>query len=266
MGHHDVEHVAEVAGGGRRVDGQRAELEVLGAVVVQQEEHVALAEHGVLERVLHAVAARHDHAELPGRVRRVEHPRLARDLRRRADHQVALGLGAPDAGEEALVGLLVHQHVGGVAAEAVAPDAVGPPGVVDGRVEEVAAVGGPGDAAARARDLVGQHLAGAQVLDADRVPLVADDVGAPGQEVLVVAEREPAEGEEVVTLGLLVGVEQHLLARHRLAGDEGGRVPVVGGLHAGAAPDGVLPPLLGARVVPPPAVAHRDRQVGLQGA
>ena len=111
----------------------------------------------------------------------------------------------------------------------------------------------------------------AQVLDPDRVALVAGDVGGVGEQALVGADRGPAEGEEVVALGELVEVEQQLLARERrLVGravlGRRGRGPVVLVGDRDAAAGAVLLALEGARVVPVPADPGGHRQVGLQRA
>ena len=95
----------------------------------------------------------------------------------------------------------------------MAPDGVGAPGVVDGDVVDGAVVGRPGHARADADDLVVVQLAGAQVLEPQRVSLVALDVHRVGQDVAVEADPRRAEREEVVPFGLDVLVEQHLLAR-----------------------------------------------------
>ena len=111
-----------------------------------------------------------------------------------------------------------------------------------------------------------------EVLDPDRVALVADDVGGVGQQGAVGADRRAAEREEVVALGERVEVEQHLLAGQRgLVGRA-----VLGRAAAGSSRPGratgtrqlraVLPALEGAAVVPVAAVAGRHRQVGLLGA
>ena len=142
----------------------------------------------------------------------------------------------------------------------VAPDLVGAPGVVDGRVVERLAGGVPGGAAEDAVDLVVEQLAGAEVLDPDRVALVADDVDGVGEQRAVGADARAAEGEEVVAVGQDVEVEQHLLAGQRRAVGAGvlgvgpRRRPVVGAGDGHPAGGAVLAALEGAAVVP--VVAH----------
>ena len=58
-------------------------------------------------------------------------------------------------------------------------------------------------------------LAGVEVLDPQRVALVALDVDGVGEQRAVGADLERAEREELVALGLDVAVEQHLLALGR---------------------------------------------------
>ncbi len=113
--------------------------------------------------------------------------------------------------------------------------------------------------------LVGEHLAGAQVLDLEQVALVADGVGAERQQLAVGAHRDRAEREEVVALGELVGVEQHLLAGYVDVRVELGRGPVVRAAGGATAARAVLLVLVGAPVVPPVADPRRHRQVGLLG-
>ena len=155
-------------------------------------------------------------------------------------------------------------------ADAVPPDPVRPPGLVDRGVVEVAAVGAPGHAAQDPLDHVGQQLAVGQVLDPHPVALVAVGVGGVGEEAVVEADRRGAHREELVPLGEDVEVEQDLLAGerrlvHRAVLRRLGWGPVVA---VGADPAGraVLLALEGARVVPVAALAGGDRQVGLLGA
>jgi hypothetical protein len=155
-------------------------------------------------------------------------------------------------------------------AEAVAPDLVGTPGLVGGRVVERGGVAVPGGAAVDVGELVVEQFAGGEVLDAYGVALVAGDVGRVGEQGGARAHAGAAEAEEVVALGECVEVEQHLLAGERglVVGDVGGcrRGPVVGvgGLHPAAR--AVLLPLEAAAVVPVAARARRDAQIGLESA
>ncbi len=255
-----------------RLHGRDADLEVGARVVVEHEEHVLARDHGVLEAVLQAVAARGEHPEaLLGPVG-VEEAVLGGGLGARGDDQEPVGAAAADADPEPPVLLVVDQLVVGLGgAEPVPPDLVGAPALVDGRVVEVLAVAGPRDAAEDAGDHVVEQLAGAQVLDPDGVALVAGGVGRVGQQVGVGADRRAAEREEVVALGELVEVEQELLAgQRRLVGADllGGLrgIPVVLRADRHPAAGAVLAALEGAAVVPVAAVAGRHRQVGLEGA
>ena len=167
---------------------------------------------------------------------------------------------------EALVRLLEdHDVLGGLCADPVPPDPVRPPGVVHGRVEHGGAVQGPRAAGVGVRDLVRQRGPGGQVLDPQREPLVAGEVGGVGQPALVRAGAERAEAEELVADGQFVAVEQLLLPVQRLA-VRGDRRDHLAGPHRAAAVHRVLLALDRPRVVPPAALAHRHGQVALLSA
>ena len=226
----------------------------------------------MLEAVLQALLARVEHHPAGVRVVGVEEAGLGGVLRAAHRDQEAVGAAAPEAHPEAPVGLVEDQLVVGLGgAEAVSPDLVAAPGVVDGAVVEVAAVGAPHPAAEHALDPVGEEVAGAEVLDLQDVALVADGVGGVGEQGAVGADRDAADGVEVVVAGQGVVVEQDLLAGQRgLVGagvlGRGRRGPVVRVGDRDAARRAVLAALEGAPVVPPAAVARRHRQVGLLGA
>ena len=245
--------------GGRIGQRRRGDLEVLRAVVVQDEQMVP----GVLHVVVHALAARRHHAELSRRRGRVQQPHLAGQHAGRLDHQVALAAGQAHVDVEALVRLLEHHGVRlRRGADPVPPDPVRPPGVVHGRVEHGGAVQGPRAAGVGVRDLVRQRGPGGQVLDPEREPLVAREVGGVGQPALVRAGPERAEAEEVVALGELVAVEQYFFPVERLAVC-GHRRDDLAGPDRAAAVHRVLLALDRPGVVPPAALAHRDGQVAL---
>ena len=104
-------------------------------------------DHGVLEGVLDALLALGEAPRLRGRVGRIEDVVLGRVLRRRRDDDVAAAAGATDADVEPTVRLVEDQVVGGLlGAQVVAPDLVGAPGLVDGRVVEVVGRRTPRDA------------------------------------------------------------------------------------------------------------------------
>ncbi len=79
---------------------------------------------------------------------------------------------------------------------------------------------------------------------------------------MVVAHRGAAEGEVLRALGQLVFVEEDLL----LASGFAGRRELVAAAGGSPAVDGVVLPLLGARVVPPRTPPGRHRHVGLLDA
>jgi hypothetical protein len=228
---------------------------------VQDQEPVAV----VLDGVLDALAPRRDRHRFD--VRRVggDRQHLAGELAVDVDEDEALRAGQFDADPEALVRLLVHDLVvGGRRAERVPPDPVRAPRVVDREVEQRRTVGRPRRAVERVLDLVGQHLAGGQVLDPQREALVAGEVGGVRETPAVRRDVEGTEREELGVAGQHVAVEQHLLAGQRTAFAERRRVGVV---HGGrdAAVDAVLLAFLGTRVVPVRTFAGGYRQVGLLG-
>ena len=152
-----------VLGRGRR-DRRGGQLEVGAGVVVQDQEAVLAADHGVVEGVLQRPR---------GARRRPGSPRSGASASRKRYSEVVLEPPAttmnrslrvrPDADPEPAVGLVVDQLVVGLGgAEPVPPDLVGAPGLVDGRVVEVLAVAVPGGAAEDAGDLVVEQLAGAR--------------------------------------------------------------------------------------------------------
>ena len=255
--------------GGR--DGRGADLEVRAGVVVQHEEDVLAADDRVVEGVLQSLPSRAEDLEAGVGVPGVEEAVLRGDLGPGGDDDEPVAAAAAHAHEEPAVLLVVDELVvrlGG--AERVPPDLVRAPRVVDGRVVEMPARRVPRGAADGADDLVGTVLAGGDVEDPDRVPLVADDIGGVGEQGAVGADARAAEREELVTLGEGVHVEQQLLTGQRgLVGRGvlGGlrRRPVVGVGDRDPAAGAVLLPLEGAAVVPVAAVAGRHGQVGLAG-
>ena len=214
----------------------------------------------MLDRVVHAVAppARGNGRGL-GRGE-VQQPRLRRRGGGGLDDEGRLVAGALEADHEPLVALLEHEHVlGRVGADPMAPDLVLPPGVVDPRVEQPLLIGGERDAVTGAGHGLVEHLAGGEVQDPQREPLVPGGVHRIGEQGVVGGEGQPAEGVELVPRGLGLGVQQHLLARehhprldlrHRARVGHAGepRVVVSGG---------------GAGDVPPVPATHRHRQVRL---
>ncbi len=128
------------------------------------------------------------------------------------DDEVLVAAGGAHADPEPLVWFVEDLDVLGAGADVVAPHRVRTPRRVDRRVEDVAGVGRPHRAARRVGDHVVEDLTGAKILDAQRISLVTDDVGAVGQPVTVVADGQCAQAEEVVPpLGFDIAVEQDLL-------------------------------------------------------
>ena len=212
----------------------------------------------MLDVVLDAFAAGRDHDRVTRRVLGVEQPDLAGELAAERDHDRLLVAGQVDADPEPLVRLFHHQHVIG-RAEGVPPDLVRAPGVVDLGVEDRRTVGGPGRAVVHLGQLVRQQLAGVEVLDPQREPLVALEVDGVRQQAPVGGYVDGAEREELGVAGHLVAVEHDLFARDLAVG---GRWLVA--VHLDPAVQRVLLALDRARVVPVPAAPGRNAQVGLQ--
>src|SRR5690606_33656286 len=110
-------------------------------------------------------------------------------------------------------------------------------------------------------------LARDEVAEAEGVLAAAVGVVGPGHDGVVLAALERAAGVVVLALGELVDVEQDLFSGE-IAGLVGAldrdRVDPRAVLAAGV--DGIVPAGLVAGVVPPAALAHRDRAVVLLDA
>ena len=159
-------------------------------------------------------------------------------------------------------------------AHAMAPYGPRAPGSVEFRVENPPPVGREATAGSDALDDAGQvvprlHAQDGPVADdaaADVVTFVAARVRAVQQQRSVLADVHGADGEEALSLGLLIGVEVHLFAGQ---GPRSGRRvdprrPPVGLIgHRDAALQTVLESFRRAGEVPPAVHAHRHRQIGL---
>jgi hypothetical protein len=205
----------------------------------------------VLDVVFHSLAAGGDHlgGNLGGGS--VHEPHFRRHLRLAVDDDEALAAGEAHGDEEAFVVLLVDQ---GVAcrrrAQAVAPHLERPHGAVGTHIEEVGPAGGPRRAVVDALDHVGPVAARDQVPEAQGVELGPVVVVGVGDDALVGADVEHAEGEVVVVAGQLVLVQDQFAVPGPGGGQGAGGVqPAVG---VGQAPvGGVLAALVGAGPVPP---------------
>ena len=171
--------------------------------------------------------------------------------------QVLAVPGAPGTDAEQLV-LLFKDQDRLASRQVQAPELVRALGdIVLGDEEEVLRIRRPGEGG-HPRCQGSTHLACSQVLGEKLVLAKPGVIRAEEQHALVIADGHPAQAEKLQALGQLVLVQQDLL----------GRLGVVGAGFAGLAPalDGVLLPLLGARVVEVGAAAHRDAQVRLLDA
>ena len=204
-------HPLGVVGG---VEGGPGEVGVRVVGVVDDEQPVC----GGLDVVLDAVAARGDHPPPPLRLVRGQQVHLGGGLRPQPEHQPAFVAGGADPHPEPLVVLLVDQHVaGGVGPDAVPPQLVGAPGVVEPGVEDEGAVAAELAAVPDAGDRVVEDLARGDVAHDEVEPLVAGGVGGEGDEAVVGADGERADGEELAVAGLDVAVDDDLLALGRPA-------------------------------------------------
>ncbi len=202
------------------------------------------------------------------------HPCLVGGRAGERQHDQATVLGAPGFDHEPLVVLLEDEDVRRrVGAQPVAPDLVGPHGVVDPGVEDRGVVAGPREPVGGVGD--GLRLLGAaglacllprptrpgpapQVAEPQLEALGARRVDGEGQPRVVGAHGEVGHLQVVVVAGQLVLVEDDLLAGLRRL--RHGRLSACG---PAAAVDGVALALDRALVVPPGPVADGHRQVGL---
>ena len=257
MAHHRSP-IGVAAGVQRRL----GELEILGAVVVHDQQPIA----GRLDVVLHALAARRDAPRHAFGVVGAEQPALRGDLAARPEQHPAVVAAAAHAEPEPLVRLGQHLDVlGRIGPQPVSEHHVRAPGLVGPGVEHVVVLR-PGDPVRGVGDLLGQQFAGRQVLDHQGEPLSPGEVQRIGQQPPVGGDAEGADGEELLVSRLDIAVEQHLLADDLLLGVRWRR-PV-------GRPDPAVDPILrtldGAGVVPVGrAVAVRrvagHRQVGFLG-
>ncbi len=250
--------VGMAAGAQRRL----GELEVLGAVVVHDQQPIA----GRFDVVLHALAPRCDAPRHARGVVDAEQPALRGDLAAGPEDQPALVAAGAHTEPEPLVRLGQHLDVlGRIGSQPVAEHHVRAPGLVGPGVEHVF-VPRPGDPVGGVGDLLRQQFTGRQVLDRQGEPLGAGDVQRIGQQPPAGGHAEGADGEELLIARLDIAVEQHFLADDLLLGVRRRR-PV---RRPDPAVDPILRPLDGPGVVPVGrAVAvrreARHRQVGLLG-
>ena len=230
----------------RTVNWRRDELEVVRAVIRQDQEAVFLVVNGILD----AVATGLEEDRLAGRIVAAQVAALARDLARAREDDVTLALRQLDAELEALIVLLEDEHITADGrAQLVPPDLVRAHRLVGADIEECLAVGRPGRAVIEVVEDVWEVPPGRQVAEAHLVELVAGEVDGVGEDVLVRAVLDVPELEIVVARGQLVPVELDLL----------------GGIHRALPPavDVVVEPLHRSGVVPVALEVGRRRSVGL---
>ncbi len=237
--------------GFRSIDGGGDEAEV-AALVVGADEPDAVA---VVNVVLVLVPTRRDDMELSLRLvgRAVE--TLAGRVAGRLHDDVFAVAGAACPDVEAFVGLLEDQGVGRVGSAAHVPVELELALLlfVFHGVEEVEAVGGP-DYGANPFDAADKDFSGLQVFDLEGVLAEAGGVDGKGHPAAVVGDVDSADGEEGVSAGHLVAIEDDFLF---------GIVLRPAGGAALATVDGVLEALLRAGVVPIVAIPVGNGNVGL---
>ena len=205
----------------------------------------------MIEVVLVVLLARLHQDEGRTRVAGGKEADLARGVARGGDEDELLAARPLDGEPEHLV-LLLEDHLVLRRPEEVPEELVRALGLrVLGDVEERLPVAGP-DEAVDAGDALGKRGASLQILHVQVELAKAGLVGRVGQERAVVAGNPAAQPEELLAGGKLVEVEDHQLGR------VGGRGP--------AAEDGVLLPLLGARVIGEPVALERHVLIGLLDA
>jgi len=128
------------------------------------------------------------------------------------DEDVATATGATEGDIEALVVVAEHEHVvGGIGAERVSPHRVRAHRRVGPRVEDRAAVVGPGESVVHVGNDVGELGAGGEVAEAQLVALAAGRVDRVRSDHVRGVELEVADFQEGVARGELVDVEHDLL-------------------------------------------------------
>ena len=221
--------------------------EVLCIEVGEDQELVA----PVVDRIVDLLGARAGDHGLALRVVGGNQQDLGERLAATVDDDPLAAAAQFDVDVEAFVGLLEDQCVVGLGgAQVVAPHPVRTHRFVGGDVEQRRSCrrttrAAPGDVVYD----IGRVDPRAEITDAQCVLLATFDVGAPRQQLLIGADVECVDREEVLTLGLEVLVEQDLRC------GVGGRSP--------AAVDRIVATLLGPRRVPPLAVLDRGGDVGL---
>ena len=191
---------------GHRCDRGVVQGEV-DAVLVGADEPAPLAvELAVVGEVLVAFDPWRQAGERCLRGFRVQYPGFAGGLAVEQQYQLAFGAGAVAVQEEAPVGLLEH-GLRAFVAQGVATQAPRAVGVVQFGEEQRLAVVGPGQAAVAVVEGQGSDAATGQVLHVQGEDFVAAGVQAVGQQAVVGADVERAEGQEAA-IGQGVGVEQ----------------------------------------------------------
>ncbi len=167
----------------------------------------------MLDAVFDAVSARLEHRQLAGRIVGVQVVHFGRHRRTEVHVDHGVIATSPNGQVVLRVVLLEDQDVTvGSGAEFVAPELVRSLGLVDARVEEVAAVHGPREAVVDVVELVVDAVLSSEWADRHVVEFVAVKVRAHADPVVVGTHGEYADREVVTVSGLGVLVEDHLFA------------------------------------------------------
>jgi len=232
----------------RRGRGHQPEIP---PVIVGADEPQSMA---MIDGILVFVLTRADQCKRAFRLIGRQHPRFRCNMAGGLHHNELAVARAPRAQIEALIVFLIDQHVVRVRRAADVPEELKLPLlflVLDG-VKERAAVRRPHDGA-DAFDLFGQRLTGFQIFDVQRVLAEAGRVGGVSQPAAIAGNVCCANRKKGLSLGQQIAVQNHLLRGVLRCIRRTMRAAVYG----------VLQTLFGARVIPPTAIAIRNRNVGL---
>ena len=162
---------------------------------------------GMGDGVFDIMFAGTDDPEFPGGVVEFQHPGFGGDFGAGLNDEEALAAAGADTNVEAFVFLMEHPNVVGCGgADLMAPHGVGPPGVIDAGVEKIIGAS-PSDTIEHIVDYIVEKFPGLQVFNAEGKAFVPLGVGGIGQIAAGVIHGGGTQGEKIVALGQLVGVE-----------------------------------------------------------
>ena len=146
----------------RRIADRRfGEGEVLRPVVVQDEEAILPADHGVVDRILHVLATRPHGGERRLRVGRVAEAQFRCHRAAGGDDDVLIAACTSNSDPEPFVGFIIDALGRQPGTHSMAPYGVRAPRIIHGDVVDGAVVRRPGGTRADPDDLVVEALSGA---------------------------------------------------------------------------------------------------------